>query len=228
MFGSYFCLFCLFSTFLPRLNVCFFSLRRMNSYSLAIVGLLCVSAVLAQDFTQFNTNLFDVDSNSAGDSPYWWMSKGSPFKRSFQIAAGGPQQQRFDNQFLNPSAKYSGPGYLPPVQPQPQPSVTVQRPQPPPPPPTPSPRVPCGGNRVCVNRNQCIGGLVDASQVNGANRKPVSSIATHATKKKKLQSKRILMNSNISNEIKLFYWTNTMQWHEIDSIKVKTKCLIIH
>lgn len=150
---------------------------RMNTYSVAVLGLLCIGAVVAQNYdaVSFNTNLYQVDSNPAVDSPYWWMSKGSPFKRSYEI---GPPQQRFDNPFLGGSpAKYSGPGYLPPNQSPSNQIPNVRVPPPPPPPaPTQPPRVPCGGNRVCVNRNQCLGGLVDASQVNNANHKQVSLI----------------------------------------------------
>lgn len=70
--------------------------------SLALVGLFVVSVNCAEsDFEAvvLNSNLFGGEQQAA-DSPYWWMSKGSPFKRA--VAAGPPQQQ-FDfgaNPFL--------------------------------------------------------------------------------------------------------------------------------
>lgn len=69
--------------------------------SLALVGLFVVSASCAEsDFEAvvLNSNLFG--EQPAENSPYWWMSKGSPFKRA---VAAGPQQQQFDfgaNPFL--------------------------------------------------------------------------------------------------------------------------------
>lgn len=71
--------------------------------SLALVGLFVVSVNCAEsDFEAvvLNSNLFGGGEQQAADSPYWWMSKGSPFKRA--VAAGPPQQQ-FDfgaNPFL--------------------------------------------------------------------------------------------------------------------------------
>lgn len=122
--------------------------------SLALVGLFVVSVNCAEsDFEAvvLNSNLFGGEQQPA-DSPYWWMSKGSPFKRA--VAAGPPQQQ-FDfgaNPFLRSSGNaklYSAPGYLPPEPQQPQ-------------------TTPCQGNgRACVPKYQCQGGYVDASQLNG-------------------------------------------------------------
>lgn len=125
--------------------------------SLAFVGLFFVCAQSAEsDFEAvvLNSNLFGGSrSDLSPEHPYWWMSKGSPFKRAVQ---SGPQQQQFDfgaNPFLRSSSNsaklYSAPGYLPP-EPQPQP-------------------IPCSGqNRVCVAKYQCSSGVIDASQVNGA------------------------------------------------------------
>lgn len=137
----------------------FFSFSfRMQLYSLAFVGLLFSGVALAQNNLEaalFNNNLYGDVSSNAGDSPYWWMSKGSPFKRSYEA---GPPQQRFDfaaNPFLNSASSsassnaklYSAPGYLPPQQQQ---------------------TIPCNGNgRVCVAKYLCNNGAVDASQVNG-------------------------------------------------------------
>lgn len=125
--------------------------------SLAIVGLFFVSAQCAEsDFEAvvLNSNLFGGSrSDLPADSPYWWMSKGSPFKRA---VANGPPQQQFDfaaNPFLRNSGSsaklYSAPGYLPPEPQQRTVSCT-------------------GPNRVCVPQYQCSGGSIDASQVNRA------------------------------------------------------------
>lgn len=158
----------------------------MHVYSLAICGLLFAGAVIASnefDASQFNTNLFEVDSNAAADSPYWWMSKGSPFKRSYDAAASAPQNQQFDfanNPFMQRAASaklFSGPGYLPPSQePSNTNNVYQTTPAPPPPPPTRPPTVPCNGNgRVCVPNYLCNNGVVDASQVNGANSQVITT-----------------------------------------------------
>jgi len=123
--------------------------------SLALFGLLAVTASCSDESNfeavVLNSNLFG-DQKPAEDSPYWWMSKGSPFKRA---VAAGPPQQRFDfggNPFLGSGSNaklYSAPGYLPPE---------PQRPQ----------TVPCQGNgRACVPKYQCQGGYVDASQLSG-------------------------------------------------------------
>lgn len=159
----------------------------MNAYSLAICGLLFVGAVFASNnldaATQLNTNLFEVDSNAAIDSPYWWMSKGSPFKRSYDAASSAPQGQRFDfanNPFMQRAAAsaklFSAPGYLPPPEESQNTDNIYQKQPPPPPPPTRPPTIPCNGNgRVCVPNYLCNNGVVDASQVNGAN----SQVITH-------------------------------------------------
>ncbi|XP_055321377.1 inactive serine protease scarface [Sitodiplosis mosellana] len=123
----------------------------------ALVGLFFVGAHCGEkdqfDAVVLNSNLFG-EQPAEQDGKFWWMSKGSPFKRA--VAAGPPQQQ-FDftaNPFLrsNTAAKlYSAPGYLPPQEPQ--------RPQ----------TTPCQGNgRTCVPKYQCQGGFVDASQVSGS------------------------------------------------------------
>lgn len=60
---------------------------------LLVVGVNCAD----NDVEKLNANLF---GGLPEDSPYWWMSKGSPFKRA--VAAGPPAQQ-FDfasNPFL--------------------------------------------------------------------------------------------------------------------------------
>lgn len=154
----------------------------MHVYSLAICGLLFVGAVVASndfDATQLNTNLFEVDGNAAADSPYWWMSKGSPFKRSYDSAASASaQEQTFDfanNPFMQRAAAsaklFSGPAYLPPQEASNTNNVYQTTPAPPPPPPpTRAATIPCNGNgRVCVPNYLCQNGVVDASQVNGAN-----------------------------------------------------------
>lgn len=110
------------------------------------------------------------------------MSKGSPFKRSYDAAASTPQNQRFDfanNPFMQRAAAsaklFSGPGYLPPQEASNTNNVyqTTSAPTRPPPPPPPAPTrpatIPCSGNgRVCVPNYLCNNGAVDASQVNGA------------------------------------------------------------
>lgn len=69
--------------------------------SVALVGLLLVGVQCGEsdfDAVVLNSNLFG--DQPADNSQYWWMSKGSPFKRA--VAAGPPQQQ-FDfgaNPFL--------------------------------------------------------------------------------------------------------------------------------
>lgn len=69
--------------------------------SLALMGLLLVGVHCGEsdfDAVVLNSNLFG--DQPADNSQYWWMSKGSPFKRA--VAAGPPQQQ-FDfgaNPFL--------------------------------------------------------------------------------------------------------------------------------
>ena len=69
----------------------------------ALVGLLFIGAN-CDESDQFNAVV--LNSNLFGEQPaeqngqFWWMSKGSPFKRA--VAAGPPQQQ-FDfnaNPFL--------------------------------------------------------------------------------------------------------------------------------
>lgn len=156
----------------------------MHVYSLAICGLLFVGAVIATndfDESQFNTNLFEVDNDAAVDSPYWWMSKGSPFKRSYDAAASSRQPQQFDfanNPFMQRAVNaklFSGPGYLPPQESSNTNNV-YQKTPPPPPPPTRPPTIPCNGNgRVCVPNYLCNNGAVDASQLNGLN----SQVITH-------------------------------------------------
>lgn len=151
--------------------------------SLALIGLLFVGVQCGEsdfDAVVLNSNLFG--DQPADNSQYWWMSKGSPFKRSYDAAASAPQNQRFDfanNPFMQRAAAsaklFSGPGYLPP---QEQPSNTNNvyqtspaptRPPPPPPAPTRPATIPCNGNgRVCVPNYLCNNGAVDASQVNGA------------------------------------------------------------
>lgn len=144
----------------------------MKVNQLACIGLLLVVAVVADD--NLDAALFDtnVESNNVNEaSPFWWMSKGSPFKRAALHASAPFQQQRVDfgnNPFLSgrpfafadsePAAaentfaragSYRAPGYLPP-------DNKIET-------------VPCtGGNRVCVPRYQCVGGQIDASQVRGA------------------------------------------------------------
>lgn len=152
----------------------------MQTNQLAVVGLLFLGAVIAQDNLDaavFNSNFYDSDrANEA--LPYWWMSKGSPFKRSYETAQSQPQQQRFDfasNPFLGgrpfaaadsepaaaeqsfaSSGSFRGPGYLPPS------NDVIEN-------------VPCNGNdRVCVPRYQCAGGYVDANQLSG----PGSQVCT--------------------------------------------------
>lgn len=69
--------------------------------SVALIGLLFVGVQCGEsdfDAVVLNSNLFG--DQPADNSQYWWMSKGSPFKRA--VAAGPPQQQ-FDfgaNPFL--------------------------------------------------------------------------------------------------------------------------------
>lgn len=69
--------------------------------SVALIGLLFVGVHCGEsdfDAVVLNSNLFG--DQPADNSQYWWMSKGSPFKRA--VAAGPPQQQ-FDfgaNPFL--------------------------------------------------------------------------------------------------------------------------------
>lgn len=149
----------------------------MNTGRLAVIGLLFIGAALAQDDANtFNNNFFDPDSANE-EAPFWWMSKGSPFKRSYDVARVQPAQQRFDfanNPFLSgrpfaaadsePAAaensfarasSFRGPGYLPPDN-----EITT---------------VPCNGNgRVCVPRYQCVGGQIDANQVPNGPRSQVS------------------------------------------------------
>lgn len=68
----------------------------------ALVGLLFVGANCGEsDFNAvvLNSNLFG-EQPAEQNGQFWWMSKGSPFKRA--VAAGPPQQQ-FDfaaNPFL--------------------------------------------------------------------------------------------------------------------------------
>lgn len=60
--------------------------------SLALIGLLFVGAHCGEsdfDAVVLNSNLFG--NQPAENSQFWWMSKGSPFKRA--VAAGPPQQQ---------------------------------------------------------------------------------------------------------------------------------------
>lgn len=80
-------------------------LRRMFLKRLAIVGLLLFGLTCAQDYdpSYYSRNYYEDNANEAGDS-YWWMSKGSPFKRSYEAASGHVPQQNFDfgnNPFLN-------------------------------------------------------------------------------------------------------------------------------
>lgn len=77
-------------------------LSQISMYiSLALFGLLFAGAYCGEndfDAVVLNSNLFG--DQPADNSQYWWMSKGSPFKRA--VAAGPPQQQ-FDfaaNPFL--------------------------------------------------------------------------------------------------------------------------------
>lgn len=146
----------------------------MHASYLAIAGLLFIGASLAQDDLNaaiYNSNLYAAERENEA-SPYWWMSKGSPFKRSYETAQVQPQQQRFDfenNPFVggrpfaaaadsessaaeniySNAGSFRAPGYLPPDE-----SVK---------------NIQCQRPSVCVPRYQCQGGYVDASQLSGVN-----------------------------------------------------------
>lgn len=132
----------------------------------AAIGLLLFGLATAQSPHDLNGDLFDGaaaagDQVAAADTPYWWMNKGSPFKRSYD----NPQSNNNynSNPFLNggdyvadslqaaasPVAAYAAPGYLPPTQNVPTISCTER-------------------GQVCVTKYLCRNGFVDREVTDGS------------------------------------------------------------
>lgn len=155
----------------------------MHPARTAIVGLLLVGLAHAnsepKEATYLNSRLYaqgDIP-DLLSDSPYWWMNKGSPFKRSYSAdpanngySNGIGAEQQFaasaGNPFLsgkpfaassgyetaaatNGGAAYAAPGYLPPDQTTRTISCTQQ-------------------GQVCVSKYLCRNGFVDNSLTEGS------------------------------------------------------------
>lgn len=133
----------------------------------AALGLLLFGLAAAQtqqDASFLNGNLYGVGDIQAGqaDGPYWWMNKGSPFKRSYEAAQPQSSSNYNSNPFLNgnyaaPSNAdpYAAPGYLPPTTNVQTLSCTTR-------------------GQVCVAKYLCRNGFVDRDVSDGF--KPVSGL----------------------------------------------------
>lgn len=149
----------------------------MHPCRTAVIGLLLFGLAHAQEpreATYLNSRLYEQGDipDMQGDSPYWWMNKGSPFKRSYSSAqqqfanndngyqSGGGSVDVSNNPFLNGkpfasaasnsiSSAYAAPGYLPPDQ-------TVRT-------------ISCTERgQVCVTKYLCRNGFVDSTLTEGS------------------------------------------------------------
>lgn len=142
---------------------------QMRCTRAAAIGLLLCGLAAAQSPHDLNGNLYDnvaVESGSqaaAADAPYWWMNKGSPFKRSYDSQQSSSNNYN-SNPFLNgasnfvadslqaaasPVAAYAAPGYLPPT----ENVVTIS----------------CAERgQVCVTKYLCRNGFVDREVTDGS------------------------------------------------------------
>lgn len=149
----------------------------MHPCGTAVIGLLLFGLAHAQEpkeATYLNSRLYaqgDIP-DMQGDTPYWWMNKGSPFKRSYSAAqqqfanndngyqGGGGSIDVSNNPFLSGkpfasaasnsiSSAYAAPGYLPPDQ-------TVRT-------------ISCTERgQVCVTKYLCRNGFVDSALTEGS------------------------------------------------------------
>lgn len=111
----------------------------MNPCRTAALGLLLVGLAIGQDSNLYAVGDLQYDNQQA-DAPYWWMNKGSPFKRSYtsetgcgslcesntlQVGSNGYASNPFLNSIADPNEylgansndeAYAAPGYLPPLQ----------------------------------------------------------------------------------------------------------------
>lgn len=149
----------------------------MNPCRTAAIGLLLVGLAVAQQAAFLNGNLYAAGGQQAqGDAPYWWMNKGSPFKRSYSSDASyqsntlqGSSNSFSSNPFLNADSHayaasnqvnsqylsaasddpaYAAPGYLPP-------DNNVRT-------------LSCTSGQVCVAKYLCRNGLVDSELTDGS------------------------------------------------------------
>ncbi|XP_037043970.1 inactive serine protease scarface-like isoform X1 [Bradysia coprophila] len=66
----------------------------MHPYRTAFIGLFLIGIAIAQDTFEaayLNSRLYNQGDipDIYGETPYWWMNRGSPFKRSFQPSSSG-------------------------------------------------------------------------------------------------------------------------------------------
>lgn len=66
----------------------------MHPCRTAFIGLFLIGIAIAQDTFEaayLNSRLYNQGDipDIYGETPYWWMNRGSPFKRSFQPSASG-------------------------------------------------------------------------------------------------------------------------------------------
>lgn len=129
----------------------------------AALGLLLFGLAAAQspqEASFLNGNLYNLGDipNGQADAQYWWMNKGSPFKRSYEAAQ--PQQSNSfnnNNPFLNGNfaaasnsqSAYAAPGYLPPTQQVQTISCTAR-------------------GQVCVAKYLCRNGFVERDVADGS------------------------------------------------------------
>lgn len=138
----------------------------------AAIGLLLFGLAAAQtpqDASFLNGNLYDLGDIPAGqaDAPYWWMNKGSPFKRSYEAAQ--PQASNYDsNPFLggnyadaSSQVPYAAPGYLPPTQNVQTISCTAR-------------------GQVCVAKYLCRNGFVDRDVTDGSKQVRIRTELIHS------------------------------------------------
>lgn len=146
----------------------------MHLLRVAVIGLIIGCAIAEESANKLSEDSFgngDIkEVEKSEDAPYWWMAKGSPFKRSPEVFsqpivvaaayANNPflnGAKPFESQAAQPNdlfgaggngAKaYAAPGYLPPDLPKPAPVLR------------------CTGQSVCVPANNCLSGSIDKSQV---------------------------------------------------------------
>lgn len=141
----------------------------MNPCRTAALGLLLVGLAIGQNAN----NLYAVgDFQQVADGPYWWMNKGSPFKRSYtsetgcgslcqsntlQVASNSYAHNPFLNAFVDPNEyqsaasndeAYAAPGYLPPQQ-----EIRT---------------ISCSSEQVCVAKYLCRNGYVERDLTDGS------------------------------------------------------------
>lgn len=173
----------------------------MHPCRTAFIGLFLIGIAIAQDTFEasyLNSRLYSQGDipDVYGETPYWWMNRGSPFKRSFQPSSSGcgPECQSTsgtlqvtandysNNPFIggnsiSSDASYSNNPFLNSGKPFAS-QVDASEGGSGPytymapgylPPQQDVQTIPCNGQgRVCVTKYLCNNGFVDASKVQGS------------------------------------------------------------